>query len=320
MREMQSHFPGTCPLGRPMVSYTRRFEEIAIEHMSQMSLAATSRMLMVSWKLLDDIVDRKVRTHLANMDLSEVRRIRVDETSAKKHHKYITVVTDIDTGDIIFITKGKDSQVMEEFSEWLVKHNGDPENIELVATDFGEAFINGTRKFLPNAESVLDPFHLIQIANRHLDRDRASCQINGERKKGIRYAMLKNPENLTNPGKVAPMDFTRDHEKAAVSYQMKESLRQAFSYSREDAILARNHLEQWAQWAAEKGSDEFRALAKTVKRHLHDIVRAVETGINNGYQESLNGRIQLSKALGRGYKKEMRLGRIVIFRDIYRTY
>lgn len=308
------------PWADPMVSYTKRFEEIAIEHMSQMSLAATSRLLMVSWKLLDDIVDRKVKVYLANMDLSKVRRIRVDETSAKKHHKYITIITDVDTGNVIFITKGKDSRVMAEFSKWLVEHNGNPENIELVATDFGEAFINGTREFLPNAESVLDPFHLIQIANRHLDRDRASCQVNGERKKSIRYAMLKNPENLTDPEKAALMDFTKDHEKAAVSYQMKESLRQVFSYSSEDAVLAKNHLEQWSEWAAEEGSNGFKALAKTVKRYILDIVRAVETGINNGYQESLNGRVQLSKALGRGYKREMRLGRIVIFRDIYRAY
>lgn len=308
------------PWADPMVTYTKRFEEIAIEYMSQMSLAATSRLMLVSWKLLDDIVGKTVAEHLSKMDLSEVRRIRVDETSAKKHHRYITIVTDVDTGDIIFITKGKDSGVMREFSEWLTGHNGDPGRIELVATDFGEAFIKGTREYLPNAESVLDPFHLIQIANRYLDRDRASCQMNGYRKKSIRYAMLKNRENLTDEEKNALLDFTKDHEAAATSYQMKESLRQVFSYSREDAILAKEHLEQWSDWAAENGSGGFRALAKTVKAHLSDILRAIETGINNGYQESLNGRVQLSKALGRGYRREMRLGRIVLFRDIHRTY
>lgn len=310
----------SIPWADPMVSYTRRFEEVAIEHMSQMSLSATSRLMLVSWKLLDDIVGRKVQCYLAKMDLSKVRRIRIDETSAKKHHKYITIITDVDTGDIIFITKGKDSSVMCEFSKWLLEHGGDPSNIELVATDFGEAFIKGTRDNFPNAESVLDPFHLIQIANRHLDRDRASCQINGERKKDIRYAMLKNPENLTDSEKDALLDFTKDHETAALSYQMKESLRQVFTYSKEEIALAKEHLEQWVNWVFDKGSRGFRALAKTVNRHLSDILRAIETGINNGYQESLNGRVQLSKALGRGYKREMRLGRIVYFRDLYRTY
>ena len=303
-----------------MVTYTKRFEEVAIEHMSQMSLSATSRLMLVSWKLLDDIVGRKVEDHLEKMDLSNVKCIRVDETSAKKHHKYITIITDVDSGDTIFITKGKDSSVMKEFSKWLSDYNGVLCNIELVATDFGEAFIRGTKEYFPKADSILDPFHLIQIANRHLDRDRASCQINGERKKNIRYALLKNPENLTDSEKEALLDFTKDHEKAAISYQMKESLRQVFSYTRDECILAKKHLEQWVEWAAEKGSGGFKALAKTVSRHLPDILRAIETGVNNGYQESLNSRVQLSKALGKGYRKEMRLGRIVFFRDMYRTY
>ena len=60
-------------------------------------------------------------------------------------------------------------------------------------------------------------------------------------------------------------------------------------------------------------------MAKTVKKHLEGILKAIETGINNGYQESLNGRVQLSKGLARGYGKVMRLGRIVFFRDSCRS-
>ena len=70
-------------------------------------------MLRCSWTMLDDIVGRVVHDHLDNLDLSGVTRIRVDETSAKKRHRYITVVTDVDTGKIVFITKGKDSKTMD---------------------------------------------------------------------------------------------------------------------------------------------------------------------------------------------------------------
>lgn len=60
------------------------------------------------------------------MDLSDVRRIRVDETSAKKNHRYITVITDADTDNIISITKGKNADTVREFKDWLLKHNGNP--------------------------------------------------------------------------------------------------------------------------------------------------------------------------------------------------
>lgn len=308
------------PWADPQVSYTKRFMEVAIEHMSQMSLLATSRIMMTTWKILDDIVEIKYKEHLNKLDLSRVRRIRIDETSAKKNHRYITVVTDVDTGDIIFITKGKGMEVVSEFVDWLEAHGGHAEDIQLVASDFGQSFIAGTREYLTNAESVMDPFHLIQIANRALDRDRAACQTNGKRLKGIRFAMLKAKENLNDEELKILTDFTRDNKGPAESYKLKEMLRDAISYSADEIELAALHLASFVKEASEKGSRGFRALAKTVEKHVDAILRSIETGINNGYQEGLNGRIQLSKRLARGYKDEMRLARIAFFRDAYRSY
>ena len=84
------------PWAEPKVTYTKRFETVAIEKMSQMSLAAVARELKVKWRILDYIVDRRVKMYLDEMDLSWLCHIRVDETSAKKHHRYITVITDAD--------------------------------------------------------------------------------------------------------------------------------------------------------------------------------------------------------------------------------
>lgn len=308
------------PWADPYVSYTKRFMEVAIEHMSQMSLTATSRLMMVSWGVLDRIVGIKVTEHLDRMDLSNVKRIRIDETSAKKNHRYITVITDADTNDIIFITKGKDKDVVREFVEWLEKHNGSREQIELVASDFGQAFITGAKEYLPNAKSVLDPFHLVQIANRALDRDRASCQTNGQRMKSLRFAMLKSRRKLNEEETKMLNDFTKDNPGAATSYRLKEMLKDAIDYSAEQIELARKHLMAFVEDAEKNGSDGFKALANTVKKNLEGILLAIGTRINNGYQEGLNGRIQLSKRLARGYHKEMRLARIAYFRDIYKSY
>lgn len=311
---------GTCrsirqvkvPWADPKVSYTRAFETTAIRMMSQMSLAAVSRELKVSWRVLDYIVDRRVDCYLDGMDLSWVRRIRVDETAAKKHHKYITVVTDVDTGRIIFISKGKNRDVIAEFREWLIAHNGHPENITVVASDFGRNYIAGVQEHLPNAEGVFDPFHLIQLANKKLDADRASTQANGERKKSIRYALLKDPRDLSDEEREALLDIRKDNKIVATSYAMKESLRQMYSSPPE---LARDHLERWVVWAENDGSRNFKALAKTVRGHFDGIIRAIETGINNAYQEGLNGRIQFTKRLANGYHRRDRLKRMVFFRD-----
>lgn len=303
------------PWAEPKVTYTTRFETVAIEKMSQMSLSAVARELKVTWRLLDYIVDRKVKMYLDKMDLSWLKRIRVDETSAKKHHRYITIITDVDTGRIVFICKGKNKNTIKEFVSWLESHGGRRENITLVSSDFGDNFIAGVRENLPNAENVLDPFHLINLANKKLDADRASNQVNGERLKSVRYALLKDPKNLTPEEREALFDITHDNDVIAMSYAMKESLRRTFTMPSE---LARNHLARWVVWVERSGSKAFKSLAKTVKRFFEGIIRAIETGVNNGYQESLNGRVQFTKRLANGYRRRDRLKRMVFFRDACR--
>lgn len=304
------------PWADPNVTYSKRFMEVAIEHLAHMSIAATSRLMICSWSVLDDIVGRIVKDHLDEMDLSGVRRIRIDETSAKKRHRYITVITDADTGDIIFITKGKDSKTVAEFADWLISHKGKPENIILMASDFGESFILGAKEHLPNALNAYDPFHLIQLGNQKLDKDRSVNQVNGHRLKSIRYALLKNKANLTEEEERIVTDISLDNGIIGLSYQMNMSLRQTLEI--DDAELARMYLEMWVDWVDKEGSANFRALSKTVRKHMEGIILALETGMNNGYQEGLNGRIQFSKRVANGYRKESRLARIVFFRDSIR--
>ena len=214
------------------------------------------------------------------------------------------------------ITKGKDRIVVKEFADWLRSHNGDPLDIELVASDFGDAFISGAREYLPNAESVLDPFHLIQLGNQKLDKDRSMNQVNGERLKRVRYALMKNECNLSEEEKALVMDITKDNEVIGRSYEMNMSLRQATDY--DDVWLVVRHLVRWIVWVLRDGSKGFKALAKTVRKNLKGILRAVQIGVNNGFQESLNGRIQFSKRIANGYHREERLARIVFFRQAAR--
>ena len=90
-----------------------------------MSLAAVSRDMRISRRVLDHIVERRVKMYLDQMDLRWLSRIRVDETSAKKHHRYITVITDVDSGQIVFICKGKNKDTLKEFVTWLEAHTTD---------------------------------------------------------------------------------------------------------------------------------------------------------------------------------------------------
>ena len=295
------------------VSYTKRFMEVAIRNMAETSVTAVTRLMQCTWSILDSVVERVVTKYLNVMDLSTVRRIRIDETSARKRHRYITIVTDADTGQIIFITKGKDYHTIEEFCRWLTDHNGDPSNIEIISSDFSESFIKGAKLFLPNAENVYDPFHAIQMANKALDKDRSMNQVNGQRNKKLRFALLKNPVNLDEKEKELIQIVKDSNSDLARSYGMCQGLREGIMMT--DPVAARAYLTGWCAWVREEGSTSFKRLGKTIEKHLDGIIRAIETGINNGYQEGVNSRVQLAKNIARGYRDPMRLARIVYFRD-----
>lgn len=301
------------PWADPNVSYTRLFEGVALKRMSKTSLSAVSEELNVTWDVLDDIVEHYVRRRLDSMDLSAVRWIRVDETSSKKGHRYITVFTDAETNKVIFITRGKSGDTVSELVHWLERHGGRAENIRIVSSDFGDAFVKGTREHLPNAVNVFDPFHLVCLANDRMDGDRrlylGECRRLGLR----RHSFLKNPGRIRGEEVKALWDVKNDNLGLGVSYMMKESLRQVFDYT--DEVAAAYHLREWYRWVMAEGSKNFRSLAKTVRTHFKGIVLSIKYGINNGFQEGLNAKVQLTKRLANGYRDPDSLARMVYFRD-----
>ena len=55
-----------------------------------------------------------------NLNLSDARRIGVDETSRRKGHSYITQFVDLDIRKTIFVCSGKDADTFRQFIEWLM--------------------------------------------------------------------------------------------------------------------------------------------------------------------------------------------------------
>ena len=156
------------------------------------------------------------------------------------------------------------------------------------------------------------------MGNQKLDKDRSKEQVNGQRLKSIRYALLKNTENLSEEEWNHVTDISKDNSVTSLSYQMNMSLRESLEL--DDPDLARMYLGMWVDWVDREGSKNFKALSKTVRKYMDGIILALSSGVNNGYQESLYGRIQFSKRLANGYHKEERLVRMVFFRDSLRGH
>jgi transposase len=115
------------------------------------------------------VVDHYVAQGRARIDASDVTRIAIDETAARRGHDYITLFVDLDQARVLFATEGRDANTIAAFADDLAAHGGEPAAIEEVCIDMSPAFIKGVAENLPNAAITFDKFHAVKIINDAVD-------------------------------------------------------------------------------------------------------------------------------------------------------
>ena len=144
---------------------------------------------------------------MEKLDLSLVRRIAADETSARRGHDYISLFVDMARRKVVYVADGKDAATVKEFADFLEAHGGRREAVTDASIDMGAAFEAGIKENFPNAEITFDKFHVIKLANEAVDQVRREEARNNFQIKGRRYIFLKNVDRLTQEEKEALSRF-----------------------------------------------------------------------------------------------------------------
>ena len=157
------------PWARPGSGFTLMMEAVILLLGQQMSVSAAARHLGESdkrlWRVLEHYV---MEAHLAK-DWSQLRRLMIDETSARKGHRYVTVVLDAESHDLLFMVEGRSAQAITEFLAAMPAHGAKAEAITEVVMDMSPAYIAGVQTHFPNARIVFDLFHIMKLAGEALD-------------------------------------------------------------------------------------------------------------------------------------------------------
>ena len=69
----------------------------------ELSVQAGSRRVSLNWNAIDGIMQRAVRRGLERREVGYPERIGVNETSLRKRHDYVTVVSDHDEGSVLYV-------------------------------------------------------------------------------------------------------------------------------------------------------------------------------------------------------------------------
>ena len=107
------------PWARPGARHSRDFENVVAWLCQRTDKTTVSTLLRCAWKTVDSIVQRVVDEHLDDSRLDDLFNLGVDEISYKRGHRYLSIIADHDTGDVVWVAEGRNQQALAGFFEAL---------------------------------------------------------------------------------------------------------------------------------------------------------------------------------------------------------
>ncbi|MFL6225284.1 MAG: ISL3 family transposase [Actinomycetes bacterium] len=297
------------PWARHDSGFTRAFEDTAAWLAVHTSRVAVAELLRVAWRTVGRIVARvaqEAETSTGIDRLAGLRRIGIDEISHKRGHRYLTVVVDHDTGRLVWAAPGHDEATLERFFDLLGQARS--AQLTLISADAAGWIAGVVARRCPAAALCLDPFHVVRWATDALDQVRRETWNAARRGghpalarelKGARFALWKNPEDLTvrQRGKLARV--AEVNRRLYRAYLLKEELRLVFKLKGVRAVAL---LDAWLVWARRCRIPAFVKLARSITDHRAGIRASLLHGLSNGLVESVNTRIRLLTRIAFGFK------------------
>ena len=212
------------PWARHDSRFTRAFEDEVAWLAVNTSKTAVAELMRVAWRSVGTILERVAAEASREIDLLDgLRRIGIDRK---------TVLA-------FFDALGE-----ERYKQ-----------IELVSADMA-AWISGPiAERVPDAVRCVDPFHVVMLATEALDdvrrevwnEARRQGDLELAREQGARFAVWKNPENLTDRQAAKLATIQQTNARLYRAYPLKEQLRQIYQLP---ADAAERLLDRWLAWAS----------------------------------------------------------------------
>ena len=314
------------PWARHGAGHTVAFDETVAWLATQTSKSAVTQLMRIAWRMVGSIITRVwADTDRLHDRFANLRRLGIDEISYKRGHRYLTVVIDHDSGRLVWAAPGHDMATLQTFFDLLGPQRC--AQITHVSADGADFISTMVAKNCPGAVRCADPSHVVRWATEALDLVRRQAWNDArrmaratekrrpgrppadarprpatERARGItgaRYALWKNPENLTEKQRAKLEWIAHTDPRLYRAYQLKEGLRLIFQMPIDQAKEA---LDRWVSCARRCRIPSFVKLQKAIVEHTPSILAAIEHGLSNGRTESANTKIRLITRIAFGFK------------------
>ncbi len=281
------------------------------------SVSEVAAELACDWHTVNDAVttygtallaaDRKRLSRTVAIGLDETKFVRL---GTHAHADYATTVADVEHHQIIDILPSRN---YVDVAAYLDKQpRGWKERVRFGALDMSATYAAVYSVVLPRAAQVVDPFHVVSLANRCLDAVRRRVQTEQLGHRGrrddplyrARRALLRGEETLDERATVrlrSLLSLGDPHAEVAIAYRVKERLRDF--YRTTDPTAARGILEELVEHCTKQAMPpEVQRLGRTLRQWFEKICNFHIARLTNGPTEALNNLIKRIKRIGFGFR------------------
>jgi transposase len=232
-----------------------------------------------------------------------LRQLGVDEIYLGKSQRFLTVVSNLETGEPLWFGPDRKKETLDEFfrAELSALQRS---ALRAACVDMWEPYTASILGWAPKCQIVYDKFHVMQHAGKAVDEvRRAEFFRKGGRHRGLvkgkRWLLLSRWVNLSDEKRQLLNELFRLNRRMMKAYLMKESLDRLWTYRQEAA--ARRYLNQWIDQLRWQRLRPFQKLADLLLRHEEGLLNYCRVPVRFGIVEAVNSNIKALLRRGRGY-------------------
>jgi len=296
------------PWARGKRELTDTYQQFLAHWAKKLSWTEVAVSFRTSWEKVFRAVEYMVEWGLEHQDLSGVTAIGVDEIAWRKGHKYLTMVYQIDAGNVRLLWIGKDRTIktLRRFFHFFGEERS--RKLKYVCSDMWKAYITVIEEKAGQALHILDRFHIVAKLNKAIDEVRAGehrqMQKDGYEPvlKNSRWCLLKRSENLTEKQEAKLKDLLQYNLKSVRAYLLKEDFHGFWDYV--SPAWAEKYLDRWCTRVMRSKIEPMKKVAKTIRNHKPLILNwfKAKKAFSSGIVEGLNNKAKVTTRNSYGFR------------------
>ena len=233
-----------------------------------------------------------------------LRQMGVDEIYLGKKQKFLTVVSNLQTGEPLWFGGERKQATLDEFFQKELSAF-QRSALQAACVDMHEPYRLSLEQWAPQCRLVYDKFHVMQHANEAVSEvRRAEFFRKGgaarELIKGKHWLLLTRWVHLNTNKKRQLNELFALNRRVMKAYLLKESLDRLWSYTYEAAML--RYLQSWIDQLRWQRLKPMEKLARMLLNHLEGLLNYCRIKVPLGVVEAINGNIKALLRRGRGYR------------------